>query len=97
MTSALIIGFIIGILAADGVLHFIEGAKGMKMPVFGKFQPSIVAVVWGWFLMAVSVVLWYTAPTSTYPQEAVLALLVGVLVIGIVFSMGWAKNIIHKK
>jgi len=97
MTSALILGFIIGILAADGALHFIEGAKGTKMPVFGKLQTSIVAVVWGWFLVFVSVMFWYTTPIINYPQEAVLAALVGILVIGIVFSMGWTKNIIHKK
>jgi hypothetical protein len=97
MTNVLILGFIIGVLAADGVLHFIEGARGMKMPVFGKLMPSIIAVIWGWYLLVVSVLLWFVAPMATYPMATIVSISIGVLIAGIVFSQGWIKNIVHKK
>jgi hypothetical protein len=97
MTSVLIVGFIIGVLASDGALHFIEGAKGIKMPVFGKLMPALVGVIWGWICLVVSVALWHFVPMSTHPRAAFTAVAAGVLVIGLVFSLGWVKNIVHKK
>ncbi len=97
MISVLIAGFIIGILATSGLMHFLAGAKGMKMPLFGKMMPSVVAVLLGWVFITASVpIWWYAAEMGVHPRAALVAISAGALLAGITYSQGWIRDIIHK-
>ena len=97
MISVLIAGFIIGIFLASGLLHFIAGARGVKMPLFGKVVSPVVAVLFGCFLIAVSVpIWWYGAEMAVHPRAALVAISFGALLTGITYSQGWIRDIVHK-
>ena len=96
MTSVLILGFLVGVLAVNGVLHFIAGTRKGKMPVLGKKLPVAVGVFWGWLELIVAVLLWHVAPMAIHPRAAFVAVSAGVLVAGLIVSFGWLDKLVHK-
>lgn len=93
MVRVLIIGFVAGILAGNGVPYFVRGITGQKHQTpFGNPSSAVVNVVWGWFSLLVAVVLWHFAPMRFHPRAALLAVSLGVLVIGVLLAQTWSSS-----
>lgn len=97
MTSVLILAFAAGVLGVYGLLHFLAGTKGAKMPTFGKELPAVVGVFCGWLELVAAVLLWHVAPMAVHPRAAFVAVAVGVLVAGKLVALDWLGKIVHKK
>ena len=84
MTSVILIGFLVGALAANGVPHFVIGITGQKqkMPMIGQMPPE-VSVLWGWLNFVAAVLLWHVAPMRFHPRAAFVAVAVGALIMSL--------------
>ncbi|HUD03861.1 MAG TPA: hypothetical protein VMR51_03680 [Patescibacteria group bacterium] len=96
MTSVIILGGIVGLLAGMGLPYFVVGAKGYGAKIFGMPSSAAVNVVWGWLSFVAAGLLWHVAPMKVHPRAAFAAVAVGVLIAGLVLSMIWPKHD-HKK
>jgi hypothetical protein len=97
MTSVLILAFLAGTLAVGGVAHFLAGVHGTKVKVFGMQTPAVWGVFLGWLELVGAALLWHVAPMAAHPRAAFVAVAVGVLVAGLVMSLNWLGNLVHKK
>ena len=96
MTSVIILGFIVGVLAGNGLPYFVAGAKGYGSKLVGMPTSAAVNVLWGWLNFVVAVLVWHVAPMRVHPRAAFAAVAVGVLFIGLLLSLVWPKHN-HKK
>lgn len=80
MFSVLILGFLAGLLAANGAVHFVRGITGHKYPTpFSKPGSAVENVAWGWLNFVAAVLLWHLAPMRHHPRAAFLAVAIGLL------------------
>jgi hypothetical protein len=90
MVSVLIVGFVIGFLAANGLPHFVRGSAGKTHPTpFGKNSPAKTNVWWGWANWFVAAFLWHFVPMRFHGRAAFLAVSLGVLVCGLMKAGAW--------
>ena len=93
MVSVLIVGFLSGVLVANGLPHFIRGTLGKKhQTAFGAPLSAVQNVVWGWLSMAVAAIIWHFAPMATHPRAAFIAVAVGVLLAGLGLATTWSNK-----
>jgi len=93
MVSVLIIGFLSGALAANGLPHFVRGTLGKThQTALGNPLSAVQNVVWGWLSMAIAVIIWHFAPMASHPRAAFLGAAIGVLVAGLALASTWSKN-----
>ena len=62
MWQLYVFSFLAGLLAANGVPHFIKGGLGQKHQTpFGKPSSAVVNVYWGWFNFVVAAIILHMA------------------------------------
>ena len=93
MLSVLIVGFVAGALAANGVPNFVKGVTGEKHPTpFGKPSSASQNVLWGWLNLAVAAIVWHFAPMRVHPRAAFVGVALGVLIGGLSLANTWTKS-----
>jgi len=98
MTSVILIGLLVGFLAANGLPHFVKGITGEKHQTpFGQPSSAMVNVAWGWANWVVAAILFHIPPMRFHPRAAFLGIAIGVLVCGWWLSTYWTKNPHHNK
>lgn len=96
MISALVVGFIVGALAANGVPHFVKGITGQRHATpFGKPGSATENVVWGWLNLAAAVIVWHFAPMHVHPRAAFVGVASGALFVGLLLADTWTKHPEH--
>lgn len=98
MVSVLILGFIAGLLFANGVPNFVKGITGEKHQTpFGKPSSATENVVWGWANFVAAVLVWHIAPMRVHPRAAFIAVMLGILLAGVFLAGTWTKHPEHNK
>lgn len=98
MIGVLILNFVAGALAANGVPHFVKGITGQKHATpFGKPGTATENVVWGWLNLAAAAIVWHFAPMRVHPRAAFIAVAAGVLLVAVWRADTWARHPEHNK
>ena len=93
MVSVLIVGFLAGVLAANGVPNFVRGVSGKKhRPIVGPTGSAMEGVVWGWLSLGIAAVVWHLAPMASHPRAAFAGVAAGVLVMGLALAASSGKK-----
>jgi hypothetical protein len=87
-----------GLVAANGVPHFIKGILGHKHQTpFGKSSSAYVNVAWGWLNFVVASLLIYYSHFHQHPLRAFACGAIGVLVGALFLASVWEKGAPVKK
>ena len=79
--------FIAGLLATNGIPHFVMGITGQKHQTpFGKPSSAIVNVIWGWLNFAAAGVVLHFAHPRTHLYRASLCFAVAALIMAIILA-----------
>lgn len=82
-----------GLLAANGVPHFIKGGLGKTHQTpFSKRSSPIVNVVWGWVNFALAAVSLHFAHVWAHEYRAFVLFAVGALAITLFNSFLWTRH-----
>lgn len=86
--------FLFGLIAANGVPHFIKGVTGeMHMTPFGRPSPAVVNALWGTANFYLAAWLLYWAAKMDYQVfGASLAIVAGVLVTALGLAKVWSGD-----
>jgi hypothetical protein len=93
MWQLYVFGILAGLLAANGIPHFIKGGMGQRHQTpFGKDSSAIVNVLWGWANLAVAAVSLHLAHIWVHEYRAFVLFAVGALIMTVFNAMAWSKN-----
>jgi hypothetical protein len=86
--------FLAGLLAANGVPHFVKGITGEQHQTpFGNPSSAVVNVLWGSLNFAVAFALWRYAKFNTdHLYRYAVAFGVGGVVAAVLLAQQWAKT-----
>jgi hypothetical protein len=84
---------IAGIIAVNGVPHFIKGVLGKSHTTpFGKSSNAVVNVAWGWLNFVAAALLVYYSHFHGHLLRAFAAIAVGALLMSLVLANLWSKS-----
>lgn len=93
MWQLYLFSFIAGLLAANGVPHFVKGCIGQKHQTpFGKPSSALVNVCWGWLNFIASVIFLHFAHVRTHQYRAFTVFALAVLIMTLLNSLAWTKH-----
>ena len=88
-----VFSFLAGLLAANGVPHFIKGSMDQKLQTpFGKSSSAVVNVCWGWFNLLLAVISLHFAHVYAHEYRAFALFALGGLVMSLVNASVWSKQ-----
>lgn len=92
MTNVLIIGFLAGALAANGVPHFVKGITGRHhMTPFRQPSNALANVIWGWLNFVAAGSLWSLLAPKQY-ATAFTAAALGSLIVAALLATYWSRH-----
>ena len=87
MWQLYVCSLVAGILATNGLPHFIKGLFGEKHQTpFGHSSSPVVNIVWGWVNIVVAGAVFHYAHPRNHELKAAIMFMIGVLLIGIVIA-----------
>jgi hypothetical protein len=93
MWQLYVFSFLAGLLAANGVPHFIKGGLGQKHQTpFGKPSSAVVNVYWGWFNFVVAAIFLHFGHVRAHEYRAFVLLAVAALLMTLLNSTFWSKH-----
>lgn len=82
MVTTIVLSFLTGVVGGNGIPHFIKGITRETYPtVFGK--GPVTNFIVGWLSIVITCVLVHFANISRQPVPATVAILIGLLLIGL--------------
>ncbi|HET9098560.1 MAG TPA: hypothetical protein VFN51_02995 [Candidatus Saccharimonadales bacterium] len=85
--------FVSGLLAANGVPHFVQGISGNEhMTPFGKPSSALVNVIWGLVNLFVGGILLHLAHPHAHELRAFVMFSLGALVISVILATFWSQH-----
>lgn len=85
--------FLAGMLAADGVPHFVKGVTGQQHQTpFGRPSSAMVNVAWGWANFVVAALLLHFAHPWSHLYRSSGLFGLGVLLMGLLLAYAWASH-----
>jgi len=93
MWQLYLFSFLAGLLAANGVPHFIKGVLGQKhMTPFSKSSSAEFNVCWAFINFVVAGILLHYGHIRSHEDKAFLLLALGTLIMSLFNSYVWSKH-----
>lgn len=93
MWQLYICSFFAGLLAANGVPHFIKGAMGQKHQTpFGKPSSAVVNVCWGWINLVAAVIFLHFGNVRAHEYRAFALLAIAGLLMSLFNANVWSRH-----
>jgi len=88
-----LLSFLCGVLAVNGVPHFVKGICGEKhMTPFGRPSSAMINVAWGWLNLLVAALCAHFAHPHLHILRAASLFLLGALLVGVGLAHFWAEH-----
>jgi hypothetical protein len=92
MLATVLLGFVAGFFAGNGLPYFTEGSVGHGVNPSPFRQSPAANVVVGWVGLVVAGVAWAFAHASRHPLAGYGSAAVGVLLVGLIHAKVWRHN-----
>lgn len=93
MWQLYVFSILAGLLAANGVPHFIKGVVGQKHQTpFGKASSAVVNICWGWINLVVAAIFLHFAHVRTHEYRAFAVFALSALIMSLFNADVWSKH-----
>ncbi len=98
MWQLYVYSFVAGLLAANGVPHFVKGITAQKFQTpFGASSSAVINVFWGWINFVVAALLIYFGHVHAHLLRAFTLTAIGSLAMSLLLAYSWSKKTASKK
>ena len=92
MWQLYVFSFLAGLLAANGVPHFIKGGMGLRHQTpFGKPSSAVVNVCWGWINFIVAAIFLHFGHVRAHEYRAFALVAASGLLMTVFNAIVWSK------
>ncbi|RIQ20921.1 hypothetical protein [Jiangella rhizosphaerae] len=93
MIVTVLLAFVAGFFAGNGLPYFVEGSTGRTVNPGPFGDGAVVNVVSGWFLLVIGALAWHFADVPAHPWPGWSAAALGVLAVGLVHARTWRADV----
>ncbi|TDC50803.1 hypothetical protein E1212_13705 [Jiangella ureilytica] len=92
MIVTVLLAFVAGFFAGNGLPYYVEGSTGRTTNPSPFGEGAVVNVLTGWAGLVVAGLAWYFADVSNHPWPGWTAAALGVLTVGLVHARMWQAD-----